>query len=68
VCRWVTSFSGDSWLNLDRLDGITIMGSGGAGGWIVIAERRGLPNTVLGRFEDKSAALSRVRILIGDTE
>lgn len=63
MCRWVTSFSGDAWLNLDRLDGISVMEQNGA--CLVTAERRGLPNTILGRFPDKASALKRVRELIG---
>lgn len=67
MCRWVTSLSGDCWLNLDRLDGINIQGSD-RNGWLVVAERRGAPNTILGRYESKGAAMIRIRELIGDLE
>lgn len=38
---------------------------GESGACLVIAERRGLPNTILGRYPDKATALRRVRELIG---
>lgn len=64
MARWVVSLSEDHWLNIDRLDGLDIQHTSGDR-WMVVAERRGLPNTILGTFESKATAQERVARLIG---
>jgi len=67
VARWARSASG-SFLNLDRIDGIEVLESTPGPGQdvILMAERLGAPNVILGRYPSRPDAEARVCRLLGD--
>lgn len=67
MARWARSASG-SFLNLDRIDGIEVMESSLGTGQdvILMAERLGATNLILGRFATRQDAENRAIRLLGD--
>lgn len=67
MARWARSASG-SFLNLDRIDGIEVMESSPGAGQdvILMAERLGASNVILGRYPTRLAAERRAIQLLGD--
>lgn len=71
MAHFVPTLSGDGYLNLDNIDGIEILtgykGQGVTpGNYIIVAERHGRTNTILGQRASRESALAFVRELLGD--
>jgi hypothetical protein len=67
MAHFVQTLSGDGYLNLDNIDGFSIIRSTAPGGMhIVVAERHGRTNTILGQRTSHQDALDFIRALLGD--
>lgn len=67
MAHFVRTLGGDGFLNLDRLDGIVILGpSSPNGAFLVVGERHGSANTILSRQASAEDALAYAERLLGD--
>lgn len=67
MAHFVQTLSGDGFLNLDNIDGVTVIQSVSEGGsHLIVAERHGRSNTILGQRTSRNDALDFIRELLGD--
>lgn len=67
MAHFVPTLSGDGFLNLDNIDGMTVIQSTVEGGsHLIVAERHGRSNTILGQRTSREDALDFIRALLGD--
>lgn len=67
MAHFVRTLSGDGYLNLDNIDGVAIVTSSTVPSmYLVVAERHGRSNTILGQRASRKDALDFIQALLGD--